>query len=456
MIDRLRDVRSHTFASLAAPNFRLFFGGVTVSTSGTWIQLIAENWLILKLGGSGLALGIATALQFIPIVLLGPHAGVMVDRWNRRRLVLVAQSVAGGLAAAMGLLTLTGVVRIWMVWVGALLVGCVDAFHSPARQVFSAELVRADLVANAVALTTAVTVSARAIGPAVGGLLVAGVGIGPCYLINAASYGVGAASIVAMNPRRLRVEPPQPRAGGQVMAGLRHVRQHPVLLAVLVMVAVVGIFGSNFQLLLTLLASASGQGPALYGVMMSCLGSGMVLGTLLSAGWHRPTTRGVGLLALVMGGAYLLTALAPDLALVLAAVAVLGVVTGMFLASSFGVLQLHAGPGMRGRVMALETIASLGTAALGSPLLGWITAAWHIQVGLLISGASCLAACLVGILLDALRGGPAGDAAGKDGVEQGRPAGREVSTNEALEVFGEAASAGHAGDELIADDEPVV
>lgn len=399
LIGRLRHVRRHTFASLAVPNYRLFFGGVIVSTTGTWIQLIAQSWLVIKLGGSGLALGMTTAMEAIPIVVLGSHAGVMVDRWNRRRLVLVAQSLAGGLAAVMGLLTLTGEVRIWMVWAAALLVGCVDAFHGPARGAFSVELVGADLVGNAVGLTTAVTVSARAIGPAVGGLLVAGAGIAPCFLVNAASYAVGAVSIAAMNPRRLKVEKPAPRARGQVMAGLRHVRQRPALRRVLVMVAIIGIFGSNVPLLLTLLARANGHGAALYGAMMSCMGSGMVVGALLAAGWHRPTARGVGALAIGMGGAYLLTALAPGLAPVLAAIAMMGTVTGMFLASAFGTLHLNAGPGMRGRVMAMYAIASLGTAAVGGPFIGWIAATWNVQIGLVISGVCCLAAYLVGILV---------------------------------------------------------
>lgn len=399
LTSRLQHIRRHTFASLASPNYRLFFTGVSVSVMGTWIQLIAENWLILRLGGSGVALGVNTTLQLVPTMLLGPHAGVLVDRWSRRRLVLVAQLLDGSLAAAMGVLTLTGVVRIWMVWVAALLVGCVDAFHSPAREAFSAELVGTDLVANAVALTTSMIVSARAIGPAIGGLLVAGAGIAPCFLINAASYGLGAASLFAVNPRRLHVEPPQPRARGQVIAAVRHVRRHPALRGVLVTVTVAGIFGANFQLLLTLLANASGHGPALYGVMMSCLGIGMLIGSLLSAGWHRPTARGVGVLVLAMGGAYVLTALAPSLALALMAIAVLGLVTGMFFASSRGALQLNAESGMRGRVMALYIVASLGTAALGSPLIGWIAATWNIQASFVITGMSCLAAYLAGIQL---------------------------------------------------------
>lgn len=399
LTSRLRHARRHTFASLAVPNYRLFFGGVIVSTTGTWIQLIAESWLIIRLGGSGLALGVTSALQFIPVAVLGSYAGVMVDRWNRRRLVLTAQVLAGVLAAVVGLLTVTGEVRIWMVWVAALLVGCVDAFHSPARAAFSAELVGPELISNAMALTTAVTVSARAIGPAVGGLLVAGVGIAPCFLLNAASYGVGAISVAAMNQRRLKVEAPEPRVRGQVMAGLRHVRGHPALRRVLVMVAIVGTFGSNVPLLLTLLARSSGHGPTLYGVMMSCLGSGMLVGSLLSAGWHRPTAHGVGYLALAMGGAYLLAAFAPGLTPVLLAIVVLGVVSGMFLASACGSLQLNAGSGMRGRVMAMYTIASLGTAALGGPVIGWIAANWNVQLALVICGLCCQAACLIGALV---------------------------------------------------------
>lgn len=399
LINRLRHARRHTFASLAVPNYRLFFAGVIFSTTGTWIQLIAESWLIIRLGGSGLALGVNSALQFIPAALLGSYAGVMVDRWNRRRLVLTAQVLAGVLAAVMGLLTLTGDIRIWMVWVAALLVGCVDAFHSPARAALSAELVRPGLVSNAMALTVVVTVSARATGPAVGGLLVSGVGIAPCFLLNAASYGVGAISVAAMNPGRLRVEAPEPRVRGQVMAGLRHVHRHPALRQVLVMVAIVGVFGSNVPLLLTLLARASGHDPTLYGVMMSCLGSGMVVGSLLAAGWHRPTDRGVGILAFAMGVAYLLIAFAPSFTSVLLSTAVLGAASGMFLASSYGSLQLNAGTGMRGRVMAMYMIASLGTAALGGPLIGWIAANWNVQLALVISGLCCQAACVIGVLI---------------------------------------------------------
>lgn len=396
---RLGHISRRTFASLGIANYRLFFGGVIVSTTGTWIQLIAENWLTLKLGGSGLQLGITSALQLGPIVLLGSYAGVMVDRLNRRRLVMLSQLLSGSVAAMLGLLALIGVARIWMVWVAALLVGSVETFNGPARQALSVELVGPKLISNAVSLTTAVTVSARAVGPAIGGLLVASMGVAPCFLINAASYGVGALSVLAMNTRRLKVEPPMPRARGQIVAGLRHARQHPALRGVLVMVAIVGIFGSNFQLLLALLATANGQGAALYGVMMSCMGTGMVVGSLLSAGWHSPTPRGVGLLAVVMGGSYLLTALAPGLTLMLLAVTVLGVAAGMFLAAASGTLQLNAGQGMRGRIMALYTIAALGTSAVGSPLIGWIAATWHIQVGLILCGASCLTACLVGRLV---------------------------------------------------------
>lgn len=396
-IGGLAHVGRRTFASLRSPNYRLFFGGVIVSTTGTWIQLIAESWLIIRLGGSGTALGVATAMQFIPIVVLGSHAGVLVDRWDRRRLVLVAQSLAGGLAAVMGVLSLVGDIRIWMVWVAALLVGCLDAFHGPARAAFSVELVDTDLVGNAVALTSAVTVSSRAVGPAVGGLLVAAVGVAPCFLINAASYAVGALSVAAMNPRRLRVEPREQRVRGQVIAGLRHVRQRPALRGVLVMVAVIGVFGSNIQLLLTLLARSDGHGPAVYGVLMSSLGCGMVIGSLLSASWHRPTVRGVALLSLAMGGTYLLTALVPGLTPVVLAVAALGIVSGMFLASAFGTLQLNTGARMRGRVMAMYTVASLGTAAVGGPLIGWVAATWSVHTGLLVCGVSCLAACLLGI-----------------------------------------------------------
>ncbi|MFH8349577.1 MFS transporter [Streptomyces sp. NPDC018045] len=393
-----RHLRRRTFASLEQRNYRLYFLGQGISSTGTWLQLIAENWLIIRLGGSGLALGIATALQFAPIAVFGAYAGVLVDRWNKRRLLLVTQSLSAMIAAAVGIVALTGTARIWMVWTAALLLGCVNAFDGPARQVFTVELVGIERVANAVALNNAVGVSARAVGPALGGLLIAALGIAPSFLLNAASYLIVLLTLTAMDSGQLRAVPAQPRQRGQVGAGLRYVRHRPALCTVLLMVAVIGILGTNFQLLLTLLAAETlHAGAALYGALMSCLGAGMLLGSLISAGRHHPTPRTAGLCSAALGLAYVFVALSPLLTLTFIGVAVMGTACGLFLATASATLHTATDDSMRGRVMALYTIAFLGTTPLGGPLIGSIAVHWSVTVALLASAASCLLAALLAL-----------------------------------------------------------
>jgi MFS family permease len=388
-------LRNQTLVSLAECNYRLYFAGQVISSAGTWVQLIAENWLIIKLGGNGVALGIATALQFTPIAVFGAYGGTWADRWDRRRLLLITQSLSGLLALAVGLLALAGGVRIWVVWLAALLLGFVNTIDNPGRQVFTAELVGRERVTNAVALNNAVSVSARAVGPAIGALLITTIGIPACFLVNAASYAAVVATLAVIQRERLHAEPARPRAKGQVREGLRHVARHPALRAGLLMVLIVGILGTNFQLLLTLYtAGALHRGAGLYGLLMACLGVGMLAGSLLAADRSRPTIGLVGLFAAGLGTGYLLVAVAPVLAAAFAGVAVMGVTGGMFLASASGVLQLHAGEGMRGRVMALYTVAFLGTAPIGGPLVGWIATAWSVRTAFAVSALSCLAAAL--------------------------------------------------------------
>jgi MFS family permease len=388
--DRLHN---QTFRSLQRRNYRLYFASEAISRAGTWVQLIAEQWLVIQLGGSGLALGITTALQFTPLLLLGAYGGVLVDRWNKRTLLILTQTTAGLLALIVGVLAVTGLIEIWMIWAAALLLGCVEAIDTPASQAFTMELAGPADATNAVALNSAVSTAARAIGPAIGGFLIAAAGIGPSFLINAATFAVVVTALRLMDPADLYIEPPAPRQRGQVQEGLRHVWSHSGLRTVLLVVTLVSIFAFNFQVLLPLLASETfHRGAALYGLLMSCLGIGAVVGSLTAAGWDAPTVRRVAALSITFGATLAAVAVAPSLLLAMAATGVMGFASSLFLTSSSGFLLTTAAEQMRGRVMALYSIAFLGTAPIGGPAVGWIAERLGPSAGFLAGALACVVA----------------------------------------------------------------
>jgi MFS family permease len=359
-------LRQQTFRSLSLRNYRLFFTGQVISRAGMWVQIIAENWLVVQLGGSGLMLGITTALQFAPLLLLSPYGGTLVDRWNTRTVLLVTQSASGTLALLVGLFALTGSIQIWMVWAAAFLLGCLNALDIPARETFTMELAGPDNVTNAVALNNVVRNAARASGPALGGVLITSVGIGACFLLNAASYAVVVAALRRMHPADLYTEGAVPHRRGQIREGLRYIWKHPTLGTVLLIVAIATTFGLNLQVMVTLYASHTfHQGAAFYGLLMSCPGIGAVAGSLMAASWKEPTMHRVATLSLTFGVANTAVACAPNVPLALFAIGLMGMASSLFLTSSAGYVQLHAGEQMRGRVMALYTIAYLGTAPIG-------------------------------------------------------------------------------------------
>ncbi len=393
---------SRTFRSLRNRNYRLYFIGQAISSSGTWVQLVAEHWLVIRLGGGGIALGVTTALQFTPLLFLGPYAGVLVDRLNKRRLLLVTQSANGILALTLGILALAGLVQIWMVWLAALLVGCVNSFDNPGRQTLTRQIVGLSYVANAEALNTAIANAARAIGPAIGGLLVAGPGFAACFLVNAASYGVVVAALRMMDESQFLAQPPIPRRAGQLREGFRHVRSHPVLWGVLLIVTIVSTFGLNYQVVLPVFVSKTFQyGAALYGAMMSVLGIGSLAGALLAATWTDPTLGRVGALATAFGIASIGVAMAPTFPVALLAVGILGVLSGLFLSSSTGCLQLNTAEAMRGRVMALYYVAFLGVSPVSGPFVGWIAQAFGARAAFWLAAVACIPAGTVALLVRA-------------------------------------------------------
>jgi len=382
-----------TFRSLRVRNYRLFFFGQLVSLTGTWMQQVGQDWLVLRLTDQALPLGVTLALQFAPMLVLGAWAGVVADRLDKRRLLLATQAAMAALALVLGVLTATGVVRLWMVYVLALLLGCATAFDMPTRQAFVSEMVGPDRVTNAVGLNSAVFNSARVVGPAVAGVLIAAVGIAPAFLINAVSYLAVIAGLLAMDPARLHRPPAVDRAGGQVRAGLRYVWSNRVLRSTIALVAVVGALGLNYRVALPLLARFTFGGDAsAYGALASIMAAGAVVGALAAARRGRPSRALLLGSVAVFGLLSFAAAAAPTLIAEAVVLAPLGLASMTFLATANSTLQLASSPEMRGRVMALYGLVFLGSTPLGGLLGGWMAGQFGPRSILLLSGVSCLAA----------------------------------------------------------------
>jgi MFS family permease len=395
---RLSRAFDRTFRSLRTPNYRLYFFGQIVSLTGTWMQSVAQAWLVLQLTGSGLALGTTAALQFAPILVAGPWGGVIADRVDKRRLVIWTQSAAGTLALVLGLLTLENVVRLWMVYMLAFLLGLVNLVDMPVRQSFVFEIVGPEDLANAVSLNSVVVNGARVVGPAVAGLLIASVGLTPCFLINAASYLAVIAGLLAMDTTRLNRATPMARGPGQLRAGLRYAWSRAELRTPLLMMAVVGTLAYNFSVVLPLLAQTTfGGGARAYGGMFSVMGVGAVLGGLVFAARARPTRLLLAGAAVAFGAAIGLAAVAPNLSLATLAMLPVGAASTAFIATSNALLQLNASSEMRGRVMALFSLVFLGSTPIGGPLVGWIAERFGPRDALGLAAAATLLTGIFGI-----------------------------------------------------------
>jgi MFS family permease len=393
-------VTRRMFRSLRVRNYRLFFFGQLVSLTGTWMQQVGQDWLVLRLTDRALPLGITLALQFAPMLVLGAWAGVVADRLDKRRLLLATQAAMASLALVLGVLTATGAIRLWMVYVLALLLGCATAFDMPTRQAFVSEMVGPDRVTNAIGLNSAVFNSARVVGPAVAGVLIAAVGIAPAFLINAASYLAVIAGLLAMDPARLHRLPPVDRAEGQVRAGLRYVWANPVLRSTIALVAVVGALGLNYRVALPLLARFTFGGDAsAYGALASIMAAGAVVGSLAAARRGRPSRALLLGSVAVFGLLSFAAAAAPTLIAEAVVLAPLGVASMTFLATANSTLQLASSPEMRGRVMALYGLVFLGSTPVGGLLGGWMAGQFGPRSILLLSGVSSLAAVGLAALL---------------------------------------------------------
>jgi MFS family permease len=388
-----------TFAALAVPNYRRYISGQIVSLVGTWMQMTAQSWLVLTLTNSSTDLGLIIALQTLPVLLLGPYGGVIADRVDKRRLMVVLQCCMGIQALVLGLLTVTGLVKVWEIGVLAALLGLNNAFENPARQSFMLEMVGAEHLRNAVSLNSVLVNVARSVGPAIAGVLIATVGDGVCFLANALSFVAVVVSLMRLERSSIHPSPPNTRGPGQLREGLRYINQTPELRIPLLMMAVVGCLGYEFQVSLPVMARQGlHTGAAGFGFMTAAMGIGAVGGGLLVAARGRIGVRTLVIAAAAFGIAFAFAAAAPNLPIELVALALLGWASISFMSTGNSTLQLTAAPTMRGRVMSLWFVAFQGSTPIGGPIIGWMMAWAGARAGLGTGAATCLLVALFGLL----------------------------------------------------------
>lgn len=393
----LTELRDTTFSSMRVPNFRRYITGQAISLVGKWMQTVAQSWLVLQLTGSATAIGIVLALQTAPMLVLGPYGGVVADRVDKRKLMIGLQAAMGLLALVLGLLVVTDTVELWHVYVLALLLGFTQCFENPARQSFLLEMVGPDDLRNAVSLQSTLASTSRMIGPAVAGIVIAAGGIGICFLLNAATYIAVVTSLLTLDVGKLRPAPLAARARGQLREGIAYVRRTSDLAVPLLMMALIGTLAYEFQVVLPVLADETfAAGAGAYGFLTAAMGAGSVVGGLVVATWGRTGIKPIVVSAVGFGIAMGVAALAPSLPALLAIMVVVGAVSVTFTSTANSSLQLAAEPHMRGRVMALWSVAFLGSTAVGGPIAGWVVEQWGGRAGLVLGAVACVVAALFG------------------------------------------------------------
>ena len=389
-----------TFAALAVPNYRRYYAGQAVSLTGTWMQMAAQAWLVLTLTHSSTALGVIVALQTLPVLLLTPYGGVVADRSDKRRIMIALQGVMAVQALVLGVLTVTGAVRVWEIGLLAVVLGLNNAFENPARQSFMLEMVGPQHLRNAVSLNSVLVNVARTAGPAVAGILIATVGTGECFLINAISFIAVIGSLASLDPRAIQRSAPAPRAPGQLREGLRYVKRTHGLAVPLLMMAAVGCLTYEFQVTLPVMASHGlHAGATGFGFMTAAMGIGAVCGGLLVAARGRVGLRPLILAAWGFGAMVAAAALAPSLAVELVALALVGGASIAFMSTGNSTLQLAADPSMRGRVMALWFVAFQGSTPIGGPIVGWLMSVAGARAGLGVGAITCAVVAAAGTMV---------------------------------------------------------
>lgn len=388
------------FRSLRNRNYRLYAAGQVVSNTGTWMQRVAQDWLVLELAhGSGTALGITTGLQFLPMLLFGLWGGIIADRYPKRRVLMLTQISMGVLALALGLLAVSGSAQVWHVYLLAFGLGVATVVDNPTRQVFVIEMVGKRDLPNAIALNSATFNGARLLGPAAAGVLIALIGTGPVFLVNAASFGAVLFGLYAMRTDELHETAPVKRAKGQLREGLRYVRGRRDLMLVLILVGFLATFGMNFTTTVALVArEVFHTGASAFGLASSMLALGALSGALLAARRvARPRLRLLVVMGLVFGALEVVTGLMPTYWTFLALLVPTGIAMMTITTAANATMQLGVAPEMRGRVMALYMLVFLGTNPVGAPAVGWLAEHFGARMSLVLGGlVSVLAALAVG------------------------------------------------------------
>lgn len=386
-----------TFSSLQFRNYRLYVISQIVSFSGTWMQSVAEAWLVLQLTGSGTQLGTVMAFQFLPTLFLAPVGGMIADRVDKRRLIIATQLTAGALATLLGIVTLTGTVQLWMVYAIAAGFGAVTSLDNPARQTFVMEMVGRDHVTNAVTLNSVVVNAARAVGPAIGGLVIAAWGVGECFVVNGVSYLAVVTAMLLIRTDELHPSMRTARAKGQLREGFRYAWRTPVIRVTLLMLAIIGTLTYEFSTTLPLLSEFTfHRGATGLAIMTSLMGVGAVVGGLIVAAAGRPSLRRLVAVEVVFGVFVLAIAVMPTVHVVYALMPFVGAASVATIALSNSLLQLSSEPQLRGRVISLFSMALMGSTPIGGPIVGWIGEHVDPRAAIVLGGIAALAAAAYG------------------------------------------------------------
>lgn len=387
-----------TFSSLRLRNYRLYFIGQGISLVGTWMQSLAQAWLVATLTNSPAMVGFVVATQFVPVLLLAPYGGVLADRFSKRRVLFVTQSAAAVLALTLGALVATGTVRLWMIFVLATGLGLVNALDNPTRQAFVHELVGGQDLRNAVTLNSLEVNLMRIVGPALAGLVIVTIGLPLCFAINGVSFLAVLMCLAMMRGSELQSAARVKPAKGQLREGFAYARSNPIIRDVLVMMAIVGTLTYEFSVTLMNLAKftfhTNAMGPAL---LTSSMGVGAVIGGLATAGRRSAAVRALTLSALGFGATTLVVAISPTIAVAAIAMVAVGAFSLVFTSLTNTILQLEAEPRMRGRVMALWSVGFLGSTAIGAPLVGWIGERFDPRWSIVVGALAALCAGVIGL-----------------------------------------------------------
>jgi MFS family permease len=403
MKKKLGNAARDTFRSLHTRNFRLFFTGQLISQVGNWLTLVAQTLLVYRLTDSGVALGILMAAQFGPILILGPWSGLVADRSDKRKLLLIVQSIAMLQSFALAALAFTGHPPLLAIYGVAFVGGITLAFDNPARRAFVTEMVEEDDINNAVSLNSALMTASRVVGPAVAGLLVITAGFGWCFAIDGISYLAVLYSLWRMRPSELHRGPVTPKAKGQIREGLRYAKSVRELWVPLTMMAIVGTLAYNFQVVFPLFASrdlGAGEDDFVYTALFSIVSIGALIGALIAARRKVIDIHSVGAAAIGYGAALMLMTFAPNRWVAYAIGVLVGLGSIAFLTASTAIVQIKSDPHMRGRVLALQAMLFLGCTPIGGLITGSISQQWGARYGVAVGAVAALGAGAWGILLD--------------------------------------------------------